>query len=117
MVVITGNRDGSPAVDYTVNAALGFPFITGPEGHDGPVNHVLPAWDAMTGFLASTAILAAERHRSLTGAGQLVGLSLPDVGLAGAGHLGFVRGAVLEASPRGGFAIHRFVALRRDRVR
>ena len=30
MLVITGNRDGSTAVDYTVNAALGFPWITGP---------------------------------------------------------------------------------------
>ena len=49
MVVITGNRDGSAAVDYTVNAALGFPFVTGPEDAEGPVNHVLPAWDAMTG--------------------------------------------------------------------
>src|SRR5260370_4171337 len=58
MVVITGNRDGSTAVDYTVNAALGFPFITGPEGSEGPVNHVRPARDAMTGCLAATAILA-----------------------------------------------------------
>ncbi len=47
MIVITGNRDGTAAVDYTVNAALGFPFVTGPEDAEGPVNHVLPAWDAM----------------------------------------------------------------------
>ena len=59
MVVITGDRDGGTAVDYTVNAALGFPRLTGPEDHDGPVNHVLPAWDGMTGFLAALAILAA----------------------------------------------------------
>src|SRR5260370_28273508 len=96
MVVITGNRDGSPAVDYTVNAALGFPFVTGPEGTEGPVNHVLPAWDAMTGFLTSTAILAAERHRRLTGEGQLVELSLSDVWLALAGHLGLIGRAALE---------------------
>ena len=36
MVAITGSRDGSTAVDYTVNAAVGFPWITGPQGHDGP---------------------------------------------------------------------------------
>src|SRR5256712_4363791 len=96
MVVITGNRDGSPAVDYTVNAALGFPFITGPEGHDGPVNHVLPAWDAMTGFLAATALPAAERHPRLTGNSQLVELSLSDIGLAVAGHLGLIREAGLQ---------------------
>ena len=116
MVLITGNRDGSAAVDYTVNAALGFPFITGPEDTDGPVNHVLPAWDAMTGFLASTAILAAERHRRLTGEGQLVELSLSDVGLAVAGHLGLIGEAVLEDEPRGRFGNHVYGTFGRDFV-
>src|SRR5437660_3974301 len=36
---LTGNRDGSAAVHYTVNAASGFPLVTGPGG-DKPVNHV-----------------------------------------------------------------------------
>ena len=103
MVVITGDRDGATAVDYTVNAALGFPWLTGSEGHDGPVNHVLPAWDGMTGYLAAVAILAAERHRRLHGEGQLVELSLSDVGLAMAGHLGLIGEAILEAEPRGRF--------------
>jgi 2-methylfumaryl-CoA isomerase len=103
MVLITGSRDGGTAVDYTVNAALGFPFITGPEGHQGPVNHVLPAWDCMTGFLAATAILAAERHRRMTGQGQLVELSLADVGLSVASHLGLIAEAVLDPQPRGRF--------------
>ena len=116
MVVITGNRDGSAAVDYTVNAALGFPFITGPEDTDGPVNHVLPAWDAMTGFLAATAILAAERHRRIGGGGQLVELSLSDVGLAVAGHLGLIGEAVLENEPRGRFGNHVYGTFGRDFV-
>src|SRR5216683_3230824 len=116
MLVITGSRDGGTAVDYTVNAALGFPFITGPEDSDGPVNHVLPAWDAMTGFLASTAILAAERHRRATGEGQLVELSLSDVGLAVAGHLGFIGEAVLEDEPRGRFGNHVYGTFGRDFV-
>ncbi|MHB8614270.1 MAG: CoA transferase [Candidatus Dormibacteraceae bacterium] len=103
MVVITGDRDGGTAVDYTVNAALGFPWLTGPEGYDGPVNHVLPAWDGMTGFLAALAILAAERHRRLHGVGQLVELSLSDVGLAVAGHLGLIGEAILDPKPRGRF--------------
>jgi 2-methylfumaryl-CoA isomerase len=103
MVVITGDRDGGTAVDYTVNAAIGFPWLTGPEGHEGPINHVLPAWDGMTGFLAALAILAAERHRRLHGEGQLVELSLSDVGLAMAGHLGLIGEAILEAEPRGRF--------------
>ena len=103
MVVITGDRDGGTAVDYTVNAAVGFPWLTGPEGHDGPVNHVLPAWDGMTGFLAGLAILAAERHRRLHGEGQLVELSLADVAMAMAGHLGLIGEANLEPEPRGRF--------------
>jgi 2-methylfumaryl-CoA isomerase len=103
MVVITGDRDGGTAVDYTVNAALGFPWLTGPQDHEGPINHVLPAWDGMTGFLAALAILAAERHRRLHGEGQLVELSLFDVGLAVAGHLGLIGEALLGAQPRGRF--------------
>jgi 2-methylfumaryl-CoA isomerase len=103
MVVITGDRDGGTAVDYTVNAALGFPWLTGPEGHEGPVNNVLPAWDGMTGFLAGLAILAAERYRRIHGEGQLVELSLSDVGLAVAGHLGLIGEAILEPQPRGRF--------------
>src|ERR1051326_4370323 len=48
---LTGNRDGSAAVDYTVNAASGFPLVTGNSGPGGqPVNHVLPAWDIAAGL-------------------------------------------------------------------
>jgi 2-methylfumaryl-CoA isomerase len=60
-------------------------------------------WDGMTGFLAAFAILAAERHRRLHSEGQLVELSLSDVGLAVAGHLGLIGEAMLEAQPRGRF--------------
>ncbi|HEY6538876.1 MAG TPA: CoA transferase [Candidatus Dormibacteraeota bacterium] len=100
VVRIEGNRDGSVAVDYTVNAALGFPWLTGPEATVGPVNHVLPAWDCMTGFLAATALLAAERQRSRTGSGEEVRISLSDVALAVSSHLGLVAEAELEAEPR-----------------
>jgi len=114
MVVITGDRDGGTAVDYTVNAALGFPWLTGPQDHDGPVNHVLPAWDGMTGFLAALAILAAERHRRLHGEGQLVELSLSDVGLAVAGHLGLIGEALLEPEPRRRFGNDTYGTFGRD---
>jgi len=114
MLVITGDRDGRPAVDYTVNAALGFPWITGPPDHEGPVNHVLPAWDAMTGYLAAMGILAADRHRRETGEGQLVELSLMDVGLSMAGHLGMLAEAVLDEEPRGRYGNHVFGTFGRD---
>jgi 2-methylfumaryl-CoA isomerase len=86
---LIGNRDGSAAVDYTVNAASGFPLVTGPGG-GAPVNHVLPAWDIAAGLYLATALLAAERHRSRTGAGQEVTAALADVMLAMVGHLGYV---------------------------
>lgn len=88
---LTGNRDGSAAVDYTVNAASGFPMVTGHSGPGGPpVNHVLPAWDITAGLYLAGALLAAERHRSRTGQGQEVTLALSDVMLAAVGHLGYV---------------------------
>jgi 2-methylfumaryl-CoA isomerase len=88
MLRLIGNRDGSAAVDYTVNAASGFPLVTG----DGskPINNVLPAWDVATGLYLSTALLAAERHRTRTGQGQEVVAALADVTLAMVGHLGYI---------------------------
>src|ERR1044071_5562754 len=88
---LIGNRDGSAAVDYTVNAASGFPLVTGNSGPGGlPVNHVLPAWDIAAGLYLATALLAAERHRGRTGEGQEVVAALSDVMLAAVGHLGYV---------------------------
>jgi 2-methylfumaryl-CoA isomerase len=87
---ITGRHDGSPAVDYTVNAGVGFPLVTGDEATAGPVNHVLPAWDVACGLYAAVGILAAERHRRRTGAGRAVTLPLADVALAVTGYLGFL---------------------------
>ena len=88
MVNICGHHDGSTAVDYTVNPAVGFPTITGPSDDPRPVNHVLPAWDAITGQMAAVGLLAAERHRRNTGEGQLVRIALADVALAMIGNLG-----------------------------
>lgn len=90
MVSVLGTRAGGPAVDYTVNPAVGFPNATGPAGSREPVAHVLPAWDCITGQAAAMAVLAAERHRRLTGKGQLVELALKDVALATLGHLGIL---------------------------
>ncbi len=88
MLRLVGDRNGATAVDYTVNAASGFPLVTGPGG--GPVNHVLPAWDIAAGLYLATGLLAAERHRARTGAGQEVVAALADVMLATVGSLGYV---------------------------
>ncbi len=90
MMSVTGDRSGGPQVDYTVNPAVGFPMATGPEGSTEPVGHVLPAWDCITGQQAALGILAAERHRRLTGNGQLVELALKDMALAMLGNLGII---------------------------
>src|SRR5688500_20363541 len=100
MASITGNRDGTTAVDYTVNAAIGFPHVTGPEAHDGPVNNVVPAWDLLAGVNVALAILAAERHRRTTGEGQLLRLALSDMALATAGNLGYIAEAQVNRSER-----------------
>lgn len=100
MAVLTGNPDGSPAVDYTVNAAVGFPWVTGPADVHGPVNHVLPAWDALAGWALAAGVLAAELHRTHTGEGQLLTLSLMDMALSIVSHLGFIAEAQLSPDPR-----------------
>ncbi len=95
MAAITGNHDGSSAVDYTVNPATGFPWATGPRNLGVPFNHLLPAWDAITGTLAAAGVLAAERHRRRTGEGQLVTVALSDVAFAMVGNLGKIAEAQL----------------------
>ena len=102
MVAITGNPDGSTAVDYTVNAAVGYPDATGPSDRTDPVNHVLPAWDVICGQQAALGLLAAERHRRATGTGQLVTLALSDVAMSTVANLGHVAEAEVlgEQRPR-----------------
>lgn len=97
-VRVQGYPDGLPAVDYTVNAEVGIPLITGTEEGAAPVNHVLPAWDLVTGLSVSTAVLAALYERSRTTRGAYVELALADVALAGVANLGWLS----EAAERGG---------------
>ena len=102
MVHLKGNRDGTSEVDYTVNPATGFPWATGPRNLTEPLNSVLPAWDIAMGELAAVGLLAADRHRTRTGRGQLVEIALSDVAFAVVGHLGRVAEAQLASrdSPR-----------------
>ena len=99
MVQLVGSPDGANALDYTVNCASGFPGITG-SGHDGPVNHVLPAWDITAGQVLALAVLAAERHWRLSGQGQHVKLALSDVAMATAANLGYLADVELNGTER-----------------
>ncbi|HUK06261.1 MAG TPA: CoA transferase [Stellaceae bacterium] len=114
MVNILGDSEGKSAVDYTVNAAAGFPFVTGPIDVNGPVNNVVPAWDLVTGMHAALGMIAAERHRRLSGAGQLVRIALSDVAFAAAGNLGYIADAVINDADRSHYGNDLFGAYGRD---
>lgn len=110
---VMGWSDGAPAVDYTINAAVGVPLMTGPADGDTPVNHVLPAWDLLTGAYAAFALLAAESHRRETGAGQELRVPLSDVAIASLAHMGQVA-EVLQQGDRPRMGNELFGAFGRD---
>jgi 2-methylfumaryl-CoA isomerase len=97
-VNVVGDRHGGSEIDYTVNPRVGFPIMTGHADDPRPVNHLMPAWDHVTGQMAAVGMLAADRHRRKTGAGQYVRIALLDVALATLGHMGFI--AEVEACKR-----------------
>ena len=105
-VRVMGWADGSPALDYTVNNAVGYPMLTGagPE----PVNHVLPAWDLLTGAYAAFALLAALRRRAETGAGCEVRIPLSDVAIGTVANLGGIAEVLYAGAnrPRLGNAVY-----------
>ncbi len=84
-VRILGWHDGRQAMDFTVNAASGYPMMTGPEDWDPaeapPVNQLMPAWDFITGAYSAFALLAALRHRDATGKGSEVRVPLGNVAI------------------------------------
>ncbi len=109
---LTGNHDGTGAVDYTVNCASGFPLATGRGG--GPVNHVLPAWDIAAGLYLATGLLAAERMRRRDGHGQEVTLALSDVMLACVGNLGYLADVAVNDAVRPAMGNDLYGAFGRD---
>ena len=101
-VRIMGWHDGRQAMDFTVNAASGYPLMTGPAEWDPatapPVNQVLPAWDFITGAYCAFALLAALRHRDATGEGSELRVPLGDVAIGTMANAG----AMAEMLYRGG---------------
>ncbi len=105
-VRVMGWADGSPALDYTVNNSVGYPMLTG-AGPD-PVNHVLPAWDLLTGAYAAFALLAAIQRRSASGEGGEVRIPLSDVAIGTVANLGGVAEMLYSGAnrPRLGNAVY-----------
>ncbi|MGA4946392.1 CoA transferase [Streptomyces cinereoruber] len=99
-VLLQGRADGGAGVDYTVQAATGFPLVTGPAESAAPVNHVLPAWDIAAGLYLAVGLLAAERARLRTGRGRRIRVALDEVALATAGNLGYLAEAQVTTHDR-----------------
>ena len=99
-VAVTGRADGGTGVDYTVNAGLGFPMVTGPSDLAAPVNHVLPAWDVTCGIYAALSVVTALRHRDASGRGQRISIPLENVALATAGNLSFLTEVMVNGTSR-----------------
>ena len=111
---IVGDRHGTANVDYTVNAITGFPMVTGAVGQQGPVNAVAPPWDLATAYAGAMAILAAERHRRITGKGQRIVLPLQDMALAATSALGYIGEAVINQVDRPRYGNEIFGTFGRD---
>ncbi|ALE17634.1 CAIB /BAIF family protein [Altererythrobacter epoxidivorans] len=103
-VRIMGWHDGRQAMDFTVNAASGYPLMCGPEEWDmataPPVNQVLPAWDFITGAYGAFALLAALRHRDKTGQGSEVRIPLGDVAIGTMANSGSLAEMLYRGSDR-----------------
>jgi 2-methylfumaryl-CoA isomerase len=113
-VRVMGWADGRTAVDYTVNAAVGVPAMTGPADDPRPVNHVLPAWDLLTGAYAAFALVSAERARRLDGKGREIRIPLSDMAIASLGHLGQIGEAQTTGHDRPRVGNQLFGAFGRD---
>ncbi len=92
----TGPYRDRAGYDYAVQGMGGLMSVTGPSRQDiaddapggGPQKVGVAVADLFTGMYASTAILAALRHRDLTGQGQAIDMALLDTQVAMLANLG-----------------------------
>lgn len=99
-VRVMGWADGGPGVDYTVNSAVGVPLMTGPADDPRPVNHVLPAWDLMTGAFAAFTLVSALLARRAGGGGREIRIPLSDIAAATLANMGMTAEAGLYGHQR-----------------
>ncbi|MFN3523615.1 MAG: CoA transferase [Phenylobacterium sp.] len=113
-VRVMGWADGAPAMDYTVNAAVGVPMMTGPVDRDEPVNHVLPAWDLLGGAYGAFALMAALHDRRASGQGREVRVPLSDLAAASLAHMGQLAEVLTTGADRPRLGNSLFGAFGRD---
>lgn len=111
---IEGNSDGSTAVDYTVNCATGFPFMTGNATRDAPVNHALPAWDMACAYHAAFSMAAALVRRQSSAQGAQLRIALSDVAFSMLSHLGLSTEAEVLQQDRAPIGNYLYGAFGRD---
>jgi len=99
-VRVMGWADGRPALDYTINAAVGFPWMTGFADDERPVNHALPAWDLLTGAYAAFSLVSAERARRAGAGGCEVRVPLSDIAATAVGNLGLLAEVLATGADR-----------------
>src|ERR1700761_353810 len=113
-VRVMGWADGSQGMDYTINAALGLPQMTGPADDPRPVNHVLAAWDLLTGAYCAFGLVSALLARTRDGQGRELRVPLSDVGAATMANLGFTAETLLAGHQRPRMGNDIFGAFGRD---
>lgn len=92
----TGPYRDRAGYDYAVQGMGGLMSVTGPSRHEiaddapggGPQKVGVAVADLFTGMYATTSILAALRHRDLTGQGQAIDMALLDTQVAMLANLG-----------------------------
>lgn len=113
-VRVMGWADGGPGLDYTINSAVGLPLMTGPKDDPRPVNHVLPAWDLLTGAMAAFTLVSALLDRQATGRGREIRLPLSDIAAATVANLGMTGEIYSSGAGRARMGNELFGAFGRD---
>jgi len=99
-VRVMGWADGSQGMDYTINSAIGLPQMTGPVDDPRPVNHVLAAWDLLTGAYCAFTLVSALLARHRTGEGREIRAPLSDIAATTLANLGFTAETMLAGHQR-----------------
>ncbi|WP_293898364.1 CoA transferase [Phenylobacterium sp.] len=113
-VRVMGWADGSQGMDYTINSALGLPLMTGPADDARPVNHVLAAWDLLTGAWCAFALVTALLARMRGQGGREIRAPLSDIGAATMANLGFAAETLFAGHQRPRMGNDIFGAFGRD---
>jgi len=113
-VRVMGWADGSQGMDYTINSALGLPLMTGPADDARPVNHVLAAWDLLTGAYCAFGLVSALLARTQGRGGRELRVPLSDIGAATMANLGFTAETMLTGRQRPRMGNDIFGAFGRD---